>query len=102
MKDGYDGNEWDGSVDPLSEVLEALARGEDVGVESGTGTGKTFLGAAIVLWFLACSCLYFAVTLWPDFVSDDFDQAIRFFGGRQRRFGRTGEQVGVQKENERG
>tara|TARA_R110000824_G_scaffold241573_2_gene430311 strand:- start:3036 stop:4700 length:1665 start_codon:yes stop_codon:yes gene_type:complete len=54
LNKGYGAHEWDGSVDPLSGVLEALARGEDVGVESGTGTGKTFLGACIVLWFLAC------------------------------------------------
>ena len=54
MNKGYGAHEWDGTVDPLSEVLEALARHEDVGVESGTGTGKTFLGAAVVLWFLAC------------------------------------------------
>ena len=52
--DGYDGYQWDGTVDPLSQVLESLAAWEDVGVESGTGTGKTFIGAAIVLWFLAC------------------------------------------------
>ena len=54
LNKGYGAHEWDGTVDPLSEVLEALARHEDVGVESGTGTGKTFLGAAVVLWFLAC------------------------------------------------
>ena len=54
LNEGYGSHDWDGSADPLSGVLEALARGEDVGVESGTGTGKTFLGAAVVLWFLAC------------------------------------------------
>ena len=54
INDGYDGYQWDGTVDPLSQVLESLAAWEDVGVESGTGTGKTFIGAAIVLWFLAC------------------------------------------------
>lgn len=51
---GYDGHAWDGTADPLACVLEALAEGRNVGVESATGTGKTFLGAAIVLWFLAC------------------------------------------------
>ena len=54
LNDGYADHVWDGSVDPLSEVLEALAGWDSVGVESGTGTGKTFLGACIVLWFLAC------------------------------------------------
>jgi hypothetical protein len=48
----YDTHVWDGDVDPLAKILEALARGEWVGVESGTGTGKTFLAAVIMLWFL--------------------------------------------------
>lgn len=38
--EGYDDHSWDGTVDPLATVLEALARGKNVGVESGTGTGK--------------------------------------------------------------
>ena len=54
LNDGYADHVWDGTMDPLSEVLEALAGWDSVGVESGTGTGKTFLGACIVLWFLAC------------------------------------------------
>ena len=54
LNDGYEDHRWDGTPDPLSCVLEALAAWEDVGVESGTGTGKTFLGACVVLWFLAC------------------------------------------------
>src|SRR5690606_34393261 len=50
----YRDHEWDGTPDPLAAVLEALAAGRNVGVESATGTGKTFLGACVVLWFLAC------------------------------------------------
>lgn len=49
---GYAKHTWDGTEDPLVAVLEALAAWENVGVESGTGTGKTFLGALIVLWWL--------------------------------------------------
>ncbi len=50
----YDGHDWDGTPNPMMEVLRALAAWESVGVESATTTGKTFLGAVIVLWFLAC------------------------------------------------
>ena len=57
---------WDGDVDPLSSVLEALAALKSVGVESGTGTGKTFLGACIVLWFLACFEDSIVVTAAPE------------------------------------
>jgi len=48
----YDAHVWDGDVDPLVRVCEALVRGEWVGVESGSGTGKTFLAAILALWFL--------------------------------------------------
>lgn len=52
---GYPGDHtWDGTKDPLAAVLEGLAAGSNVGVESGTGTGKTFLLAGIACWFLDC------------------------------------------------
>ncbi len=54
MNAAYDDHEWDGDEDPLIQILEALADWKDVGVESATGTGKTFLAACITLWFLAC------------------------------------------------
>lgn len=54
LNNGYDEHQWDGTADPLVAILEGLANWEDVGVESATGTGKSFLGACIVLWFLAC------------------------------------------------
>ena len=46
-----------------------------------------------VLWQLAYTELYFTDTLWPDFDRDAFDAALESFRGRQRRFGKTGEQV---------
>ncbi len=54
LNEGYENRRWDGTPDPLVAILEALARWEDVAAESATGTGKTFLGALIVLWFLDC------------------------------------------------
>ena len=51
---GYDGHRWDGTPDPLFEVCEAIRQGQDCGVESATGTGKTFLAAGLALWFHAC------------------------------------------------
>ena len=51
---GYDDHVWDGTPDPFVVIAEALAAGQDVGVESGTGTGKTFFGAALALWFHEC------------------------------------------------
>jgi phage terminase large subunit len=50
---GYDVYEWDGTKEPLLAILEGLVAWDDVAVESATGTGKSFLGAAIILWFVA-------------------------------------------------
>ena len=46
-----------------------------------------------LLWNLAYTELYFTDTLWPDFDEPAFEQALASFRMRQRRFGRTGEQV---------
>ncbi|MDH5694354.1 MAG: isoprenyl transferase [Gammaproteobacteria bacterium] len=46
-----------------------------------------------LLWQLAYTELYFTETLWPDFDESELAKAIDSFSSRQRRFGRTGEQV---------
>ena len=48
-----------------------------------------------LLWGLAYSELYFSDKLWPDFSASDLDAALDYYAQRQRRFGRTGEQVDV-------
>jgi len=50
----YESHRWDGTREPLVAILDAIAAGQDVGVESATGTGKSFLAACLTLWFLAC------------------------------------------------
>lgn len=51
-----------------------------------------------LLWQLAYTELYFTDNLWPDFDERALEDAMRSYGSRQRRFGRTGEQV-EQAEN---
>ncbi len=46
-----------------------------------------------LLWQLAYTELYFTELLWPAFDQKAFVEALDSFAGRQRRFGRTGEQV---------
>jgi len=46
-----------------------------------------------LLWQLAYTELYFTPTLWPDFDTVEFDKAIASYGQRERRFGRTSEQL---------
>ncbi len=50
-----------------------------------------------LLWDLAYTELYFTDTLWPDFGAQAFDLALDSFARRQRRFGRTGEQISQAK-----
>jgi undecaprenyl diphosphate synthase len=51
-----------------------------------------------LLWQLAYTELYFTDTLWPDFDSAALDLAIKSYQERERRFGRTSEQL--QKRDE--
>jgi undecaprenyl diphosphate synthase len=46
-----------------------------------------------LLWQLAYSELYFTETLWPDFDAAALDAAIASYRTRERRFGRTSEQL---------
>ncbi|MBT2988548.1 MAG: isoprenyl transferase [Candidatus Thiodiazotropha sp. (ex Ctena orbiculata)] len=46
-----------------------------------------------LLWQCAYTELYFTDMLWPDFNRKALEQALHDFSNRQRRFGRTGEQV---------
>ena len=46
-----------------------------------------------LLWPAAYAELYFSEALWPDFGRADLEAAIDDYRGRQRRFGRTAEQV---------
>ncbi|MDQ3186993.1 MAG: polyprenyl diphosphate synthase [Pseudomonadota bacterium] len=48
-----------------------------------------------MLWQLAYTELYFTNTLWPDFDDHALDLAIRSYQKRERRFGRTSEQLQV-------
>jgi undecaprenyl diphosphate synthase len=46
-----------------------------------------------MLWQLAYAELYFTDTLWPDFNATALKHAIKSFQQRERRFGRTSEQL---------
>ena len=46
-----------------------------------------------ILWQAAYAELWFTETLWPDFAESDLDEALAWFAGRERRFGKTSEQI---------
>ena len=56
-------------------------------------TGGELRVSNFLLWQIAYSELYFCDTYWPDFDEDDLHDAIRSYQSRQRRFGKTEEQV---------
>jgi undecaprenyl diphosphate synthase len=53
-----------------------------------------------MLWQLAYTELYFTDTLWPAFDRNELDKAIASYRQRERRFGRTSEQLQGQTEGE--
>jgi undecaprenyl diphosphate synthase len=56
-------------------------------------TGGDFRISNFLLWQLAYSELHFTDVLWPDFDSTQLERAVRDFALRERRFGKTGQQV---------
>lgn len=46
-----------------------------------------------LLWQLAYAEFYFTDTLWPDFRKKEFYEAIKSYQSRERRFGKTSEQI---------
>lgn len=50
-----------------------------------------------LLWQLAYSEFFFSDTYWPDFSTESLDAAISSYQQRERRFGRTGDQLDGKK-----
>ncbi|KGT48695.1 polyprenyl diphosphate synthase [Acinetobacter sp. HR7] len=60
-------------------------------------TGGDFRLSNFLLWQAAYAELYFTDTLWPEFTIEELDDAFAVFGGRERRFGKTSEQIQQEK-----
>jgi undecaprenyl diphosphate synthase len=56
-------------------------------------TGGEVRVSNFLLWQIAYAELYFTETLWPDFDQACLARAIEDFARRERRYGRTGEQI---------
>lgn len=61
-------------------------------------TGSEHRISNFLLWDLAYTEIYFTETLWPEFDSSDLDAALKFFLDRERRYGKTSEQVTARVE----
>ena len=51
-----------------------------------------------LLWQLAYTEFYFADVLWPDFDASTLERALASYRQRERRFGRTSEQLPPQQQ----
>ncbi|MCF6365962.1 MAG: isoprenyl transferase [Bacteroidales bacterium] len=56
-------------------------------------TGGEIRISNFLLWQISYTELYFTETLWPDFTKEHFYTAIYDYQKRERRFGKTGEQI---------
>ncbi len=56
-------------------------------------TGGDLRVSNFILWQAAYAELYFTQVLWPDFDETAYQKALDDYAGRQRRFGKTAEQV---------
>ena len=61
-------------------------------------TGGELRISNFLLWQMAYTELYFTDLLWPDFRQGDFYEAVYDYQNRQRRFGKTGDQVTAGKK----
>ena len=102
------GGRWD-ILQAVRKLLNEKKPGDEIGEEDLTQylnladlpepdlfirTGGEQRISNFLLWQLAYTELYFTDTLWPDFNSKSLDTAIVSYQKRERRFGRTSEQLG--------
>ncbi len=101
------GGRWD-IVQAVKRLMAAGATAEDIDEAALAGqlsvadlpepdlfirTGGEQRISNFLLWQLAYTELYFTDALWPDFDAKALDDAIASYRNRERRFGRTSEQV---------
>ncbi len=80
--------------DITSELLQSVLSIQDLPEpDLFIRTGGEQRISNFLLWQLAYTELYFTDVLWPDFDRQAFEEALVSYAMRQRRFGRTGDQV---------
>lgn len=86
-----------GTLDPASiderTFAAALETAGFPSVDLLIRTGGEKRISNFLLWELAYSEVYFSDVLWPAFTLAELERAVDFYANRQRRFGRTAEQI---------
>ena len=80
--------------DITEDLLEQHVQLADVpAVDMLIRTGGEYRLSNFLLWQSAYAELFFTQTLWPDFAADELASMMVEFAHRQRRFGKTSEQI---------
>ena len=98
FKEGdYDGGILEG-VREVVNILGTVEYGDSLRTDlyGSEETGQTDNGASepldisnFLMWQASYSELYFSHILWPDYSTKDFHEAIQYYLGRERRFGKV-------------
>lgn len=87
----------EGRLDPDSideeKFAAALATAPHPNVDLLIRTGGEKRVSNFLLWDIAYAEVCFTDVLWPDFTAGELHKAFEFYAKRQRRFGRTAEQI---------
>ena len=83
------------SPDDINEdsLAQSLATAKSPDPDLFIRTGGEMRISNFLLWQSAYTEFYFSPVLWPDFGEQELDQAITAFQSRERRYGKTSEQV---------
>lgn len=80
----------------IDQIEQSLVTGDLPPPDLCIRTGGEKRISNFLLWQMAYTELYFSDLYWPDFRQDALRQAIEDFSLRQRRFGKTSEQIAVE------
>jgi len=86
---------WQKAQEPLTceEFQKHLDTGNIPPVDLLIRTSGEQRLSNFLLWQAAYAELYFTSVYWPDFHEDEFQKALIWYSSRQRRFGKTQEQI---------
>lgn len=89
-------------ADAIDETMlgECVALADHPPVDMLIRTGGDYRISNFLLWQAAYAELFFTPTLWPDFSADELDGMMQTFANRERRFGKTSEQIACEQMGE--
>lgn len=87
------------TLDQIDQHLfgKYIALGDLPAVDLLIRTGGDYRISNFLLWQAAYAELYFTDVLWPEFTITELDLAFKAFSARERRFGKTTEQIQQEK-----